>query len=148
MMDILLKFPERLADLMEERDLTPMTLSKLANINYSTVTRYLNGARLPSFETFIRLLEIFGCSADYMIGLQNDPMFAMQFLPAPPFYERFAYLLKEKRISQYALHKLTGFSYDNFNKWLKGTTSPYLDNLVKLAKAFDCCVDSLLGRIE
>lgn len=45
-------------------------------------------------------------------------------------------------------HDLTGFSYDNFNKWLKGITSPYIDNLIRLAEAFDCSVDYLLGRIE
>ena len=43
--------------------------------------------------------------------------------------------------------KKFSLSYDNFNKWLKGVTSPYMDNLLKLSQAFDCSVDYLIGRV-
>lgn len=145
-MDILSKMPERLAELMSERNLTPLTLGNKIGVTRNTITRYLQGVRLPSFQTFVKLIEVFNCSADFLIGLVDYPPENVTYRPVPPFSERFRAIMQEYGISQYALYHKTKLSYDDFNKWLKGTTSPYVDNLVKLATAFDCSVDYLIGR--
>ncbi len=146
-MEILSKLPERLKELMFENQITPLDLANKIGVNRTTITRYLAGIRLPSFSCFVKLLEEFDCSADFLIGLVDHVSESIVFHPVPPFCERFRALMKERGMSQYALHYKTGFSYDNFNKWLKGITSPFVDNLVKLAKAFDCSVDYLIGRV-
>ena len=146
-MDILSKLSERLLELMSERNFKPVDLANRIGISRNTVTRYLQGARLPSFATFIKMLDVFSCSADFLIGLTDYPSTGVSYRSVKPFSQRFQQLLAERKISQYALRKITGFSYDNFNQWLKGNTRPYVDNLVKLAQAFDCSVDELLGRI-
>ena len=146
-MDILSKLPERLAELMAERELKPVSLANEIGISRNTITRYLQGVRLPSFENFVKLLDVFHCSADFLIGLTDNPSYNVVYKPVVCFATRFQTLLTERKISQYALHQQTHFSYDNFNSWLKGKTSPYVDNLVKLANAFACSVDELLGRI-
>jgi transcriptional regulator with XRE-family HTH domain len=56
--------------------------------------------------------------------------------------------MKEYGMTQYALHQKTNFSYDNFRKWLDGATEPYADSLERLAQAFDCSVDYLIGRVS
>lgn len=145
-MDILSKLPERLQELMLERNMNASDLAKLLNVKPSTTSRYLRGQTLPSFSYFVKMLEIFNCSADFLIGLTDYPPTNVNYLPVPPFSQRFKELLNEYKMSQYALHHKTGFSYDNFNKWLKGITSPYLDNLVKLADVFDCSIDVLIGH--
>ena len=146
-MDILSKLSERLAELMEEHNFTPVALAKQIGVTRNTITRYLAGTRMPSFPTFIQLLEVLHCSADFLIGRTDYTEANVVFHPVPPFSIRFRAILDEYRMSQYALHKKTNFSYDNFNKWLKGVTCPYVDNLIKLADAFDCSVDYLIGRI-
>ncbi len=147
-MDILSKLPDRLQELMLQRDMNASDLAKKIGVESSTVCRYLNGERLPSFSYFIKLLEEFDCSADFLIGLVEYPAQDVKFLSVPPFSVRFRYLLTERKMSQYILHKKTNLSYDNFNKWLKGKSSPFLDNLLKLAEAFDCSVDYLIGRVK
>ena len=144
-MDILSKVQERIKELMAERNFNVTKLSKELAVNPSTVSRYVRGISLPTYGQFVKLLEIFNCSADYLLGL-TDVDVMDTWSEVPPFSTRFRALLDKYQLSQYALHKKTGFSYDNFNKWLKGIRSPYLDNLVKLAQAFDCSVDYLIGH--
>ena len=147
-MDILSKLPERLKELMFELQIKPTALAKALGVKPSTLYRYLNGERAPTFENFIKLVEYFHCSADFLLGLSEYPQSDFHYKKAPPFCERFGYLLNSYKISQYALHHKTNFSYDNFNKWLHGVTSPYADNLIRLANALDCSVDYLLGRTD
>ena len=147
-MDILSKLPDRLQELMLQRDINASGLAEKIGVESSTICRYLNGERLPSFSYFVKLLEEFDCSADFLIGLVEYPAQDVKFLSVPPFSVRFRYLLTERKMSQYMLHKKTNLSYDNFNKWLKGKSSPFLDNLLKLAEAFDCSVDYLIGRVK
>ena len=114
---------------------------------WDTVSRYVRGVSLPTYGQFVKLLEIFNCSADYLLGITDVDVVDGAWREVPTFDVRFRALLQEYNLSQYALHKKTGFSYDNFNKWIKGIRSPYLDNLIRLAKAFECSVDYLIGRI-
>ena len=143
-MDILSKLSERLADLMEEHNFKPVELAEKIGVTRNTITRYLSGIRMPSFPTFVQLLDVLQCSADFLIGRTDYIEENVTYSIVPPFSERFRALLTEYNMSQYALHKKTNFSYDNFNKWLKGITCPYVDNLVKLADAFECSVDYLI----
>lgn len=147
-MDILSKLSERIKELMFERSVKTAELAKQLNVKPSTLYRYLNGERTPTFQNFIKLLEYFNCSADFLLGLTDYSPTNVTYRPTPAFSARFRYLLDAHRVTQYALHKKTNLSYDNFNKWLHGTTSPYADNLIKLAKAFDCTVDYLIGRTD
>ena len=147
-MDILSKLPDRLQELMLQRDMNASDLAKQLGVEVSTVSRYMKGERLPSFSYFVNLLETFDCSADFLIGLVEYPPSGAKFLSVPPFNERFRWLLDKYKMSQYALHKKTNLSYDNFNKWLKGKSRPFLDNLLKLSQAFECSVDYLIGRVN
>jgi len=146
-MDILAKVQERIKELMAERGMNVTKLAAALGVNPSTVSRYVRGVSLPTYGQFVKLLEIFNCSADYFLGITDVDVVDGAWREVPTFDVRFRALLQEYNLSQYALHKKTGFSYDNFNKWLKGIRSPYLDNLVRLAKAFECSVDYLIGRI-
>ncbi len=146
-MDILSKFSDRLQELMLQQNKNASNLAKELGVEPSTITRYLKGERLPSFSYFIKLLETFDCSADFLIGLTEYPPVGVTYRTPPLFSERFQALLNEQKMSQYALHQKTNLSYDNFQKWLNGKTCPFLDNLVKLAEAFDCSIDYLIGRV-
>ena len=146
-MGILSKLPEQLSELMKESNFTPLILAERIGVTRNAITRYLSGARLPSFSVFVKLVETFNCSADFLLGLIEYPPTNVQFHSIPPFSRRFRALLDSYKMSQYALHQKTNLSYDNFNKWLKGITSPYIDNLIKLSQAFDCSVDYLIGHV-
>ncbi len=147
-MDILSKLPERLNEVMFEKNLTPAEFAKQVGVDRNTITRYLQGVRLPSFKNFIKMLEVLNCSADFLVGLIDFPPANLVFHPIPPFQERFKELLQTFNFSQFKLYNKTKLSYDDYNRWLKGVSVPYVDSLVKLAQAFECSVDFILGRIR
>lgn len=65
------KFAERLKELRMENDLSQNELAKRLNISVACVNRWENGLRVPNIDSLIALCEYFGCSADYLIGLEN-----------------------------------------------------------------------------
>ena len=78
-MDILSKMPERLKELMFDKGINAPTLAKAINVKSNTVTRYIQGVRLPKFETFIVLVDYFHCSADFLLGLTDNPQYEDSF---------------------------------------------------------------------
>ncbi|MBQ3505363.1 MAG: helix-turn-helix domain-containing protein [Clostridia bacterium] len=142
------KFIERLKELMEDNGLKPLGLAEKMGVNRNTITNYLSSARRPSFKNFVKLLDIFNCSADFLLGLVAFETTDVVYHTVPPFCQRFHSIMKEYGMTQYALHQKTNFSYDNFRKWLDGAAEPYADSLERLAQAFDCSVDYLIGRVS
>lgn len=147
-MEILSKLSKQLEELMFDKGIKAPALAEQVNVKSNAITRYLRGVHLPRFEIFIALVDFFHCSADFLLGLSDDPQYERTYLPTPPFCESFRSALDKHNISQYALQKKTEISWANFHHWLNGTRSPYPDSLVRLAVAIDCTVDDLLGRIK
>ncbi len=144
-MDILSKLPERLKELMFDKGINAPILAADLQLRSSTVTRYLQGVRLPKFEAFVKMIEYFNCSADYLLGVIDFPR-PQTFNPVPPFAAQFRAAMEKCGVSQYALQKRTGITWSNFHKWLNGLALPYVDSLVKLSEGLECSVDYLLGR--
>lgn len=145
-MNILSKLSQRLKILMLDRGVNAPKLAETLGIGSNTITRYLQGVGTPNFEIFIKLVEYFHCSADFLLGAEEQPFYTKDFLPLPKFAQHFREVMAECNITQYALHKKTGISWNNFHKWLKGERLPYANSLLKLASAMGCSVDVLLGR--
>ncbi len=146
-MEILSNLPERLQELMLDRGVNASQLAKELGVSQSTINRYLEGIRVPNFNTLISLVEYFDCSADFLLGLGNYPKRENQvFKKTPPFSLQFRKAMQDCGVSQYALQKKTNLSWSNFNDWLHGRSRPFSDSLVKLARGLDCSIDFLLGR--
>lgn len=64
-------FCERLKELRLEKNLSTMTLGKILQVNQSTITRWENGAIIPSIENLYNIAVYFGVSSDYLIGLED-----------------------------------------------------------------------------
>lgn len=144
-MDILSKISERLKDLMNEGELNIPELEKRTGISVSVISRILACERMPSYKTFIKLVEFFNCSADYLVG-KSEIWNEQTFKPCPPFKEQFNFLLKYFKISKYKLEKETGLKEITVNRWHKGKYDPTVEHIVALAKYFDCSLDFILGR--
>lgn len=94
------------------------------------------------------LVDYFHCSADFLLGLSDEPHYEENYLPTPPFKDSFRAALGENKTTQYAVQKKSNISWANFHYWLNGIRLPYLDSLIKLANAMDCSIDCLLGRVK
>lgn len=64
-------FVNRIKELRTEKGLKQGDLAVLLNVTKATVSKYELGQRDIGSETIGRLCEIFGCTADYLLGLSD-----------------------------------------------------------------------------
>lgn len=64
-------FGERIRRLRKERRLKQEQVAVALQVNRKAVSHYENDIREPSFETLVRLSELFHVSADYLLGMQT-----------------------------------------------------------------------------
>lgn len=146
-MDILSNISERLKDLMDEKELNISALAKLTRLSAAVISRILSCERMPSYKTFITIIDFFGCTADYLIG-KTESWDETAFKQCPPFNKQLEFLLEKFEISKYKLEKDTGLKEETVNRWHKGIYDPSLEHIVKLANHFERSVDYILGRTD
>ncbi len=144
-MENLSKLPERLKELMEEAEVNAPKLAKIIDIDHSAISKFLNGERLPSATTLVKLADFFHCTTDYILGV-SDILDERTFKRRPPFSEQLLFLLSYFKTSKYRIEKSTGISEITVNNWQKGKYEPTVESLIKLSKHFNCSVDFILGR--
>lgn len=70
-MNVKNKFPERLKELREDKNLSQLGLAKELNISDACINRWEKGIRTPNIDSIIILCYYFNCTADYIIGLED-----------------------------------------------------------------------------
>lgn len=51
-------------------------------------------------------------------------------------------------ITKYRLQKLSGVPESAIYNWQNGVFKPKIDNIIRIAKALDCSVDFVIGRVK
>lgn len=64
-------FIRRLVELMEEKDMSQIELSRLVGTTNVTISRYISGERKPRIEIVGKIAEVLGCSVDYLLGISD-----------------------------------------------------------------------------
>ena len=139
-------FVERLNEMMDYANLNAPALTKIIGCGHYTIERYLTG-QSPSLDIVVKLADYFQCSTDFLLGLADDYV-TETYLPVPPFSERLPQLLSHFKITAYRLQKLTGIAESAMDFWKKGIRTPTLDSIIRIAKALDCPVDFVIGRVK
>lgn len=139
------KFAENLSGFIAEKGMTYTAFGKAVGVSACRITEYIRNDKLPTVKTLLKIADYFGCSTDYLLGL--DPYAELTFKPCPPFCERLTYLKTQypDRTAQ-EIYTDAGISQSRYYDWLSGKRQPSVENLLKLAKHLDCRIDYLLGR--
>lgn len=66
-------FPMRLTSLMAERNINQPQLADVLGVRRQTISNYANGQSSPDWETLVKIALFFNVSADYLLGLREDP---------------------------------------------------------------------------
>ncbi|MBR5094675.1 MAG: helix-turn-helix transcriptional regulator [Oscillospiraceae bacterium] len=66
-------YRERLRDLREDRDLSQAEVGALLHKSQQGYSHIENGRAELKIEDLVVLCKFYGVSADYLIGLSNDP---------------------------------------------------------------------------
>ena len=139
------KFAERLSWLMFEKNLSSKELTDNLDCGHTTINRYLKGNRLPKTDLVIKIADYFNCTADFLLGLEEES-YSHSFRPCPPFNEHFAKVLEKYKKKPDELHEETKIPLSSIYYWLGGDYLPTIDKVVLISETLDCSVDYLLGR--
>jgi len=71
MKDIKEIFKDRLIELMQEKGLNTISLGKETGIPSSSISNWIQMRRTVNVESVIILASFFGCTTDYLLGLEN-----------------------------------------------------------------------------
>ena len=140
------KFGETLSELLQERGISVKKLAEETGIRKSNIYYYMRGERLPSVQSVVALADFFGCSVDFLLGLEEINA-SETYKECPSFSERIEFLLEYFGISTYKVYTQANISKARFFDWKRGKHEPALDNIIRLAEVFDCSVDFVLGRV-
>lgn len=64
---------DRLKEVREARGLTQSELADLIKGKQQQIAYYENKDRYPRTDTLVKLVNVLGCSADYLLGLSEKP---------------------------------------------------------------------------
>lgn len=137
-------FSQNLSDLLFDNILSVKTFSEKLGFNLSECYKYLRKEYLPCLANIIKIADYFECSIDYLLGLEEANN--LKFSQTPPFDRTFGKLLEDKNLTRYQLNKHTKISNSRIDDCYHGRRLPSIDNLIILAKYFDCSIDTLLAR--
>lgn len=144
-MSILADLSETLKELMDLRNLTESMIAEGSGIPVSCISQYKCGIQAPYLDTLIKLADYLQCSVDYLLG-RSDDCFHRTYKPCPPFSQRLEELRKKYHYTSKYIYSREGISKSSYYGWRRGDNLPTLENLVALAKIFDCSIDELIGR--
>ena len=64
---------DRIKELREQTGMSARKFAEIIGIKYTTYYGYENGTREPGSQTVTKICNYFGCTADYVLGLSDDP---------------------------------------------------------------------------
>ena len=65
-------FGQRIRRLREEKDYSQEQVAAVLNVNRKAVSHYENDLREPSFETLVKLAQLYRVRTDYLLGVDNS----------------------------------------------------------------------------
>ncbi len=68
-----MKYVRRIRDLREDNDKTQKEIAELLGTSQTMYARYERGANELPIHHLIKLCEVYGVSADYILGLSDCP---------------------------------------------------------------------------
>lgn len=68
MKDVNMIFSKKLAEAIKDSDYNYAKLAKALDISKATMSMYVHGKALPSLETFSKICDLLGESADFLLG--------------------------------------------------------------------------------
>ncbi len=137
--NIVVSFKNSLYEIMAERAISIVELSKEINADPSTLYKIFNTPRDVKLKTIMKLADYFKCSLEYLCGKTHE---YVQYEPRPyvPFGVRIKEIIGEYGLIPYAFFSQIGLTPSKYYYWLSGG-EPMLSGLEAMAKNLDIVED-------
>lgn len=140
------KFAEILKDIIIDKNLNDSDIAKESGVSATQIGKYKKGV-IPTLDVAIRLASYFGCSLDYLFGINDErkTKYVGCNYDISNFVFRYENLLKENNITHWKFSKSCNLSESSLRRWKKGDI-PSIQNLMIIAKELSSSIDYLVGR--
>lgn len=145
----MMNFVERVRFLSNMYDYSQTDIANGTGISKNQISKYVSGIYLPTLKNALKLSKFFDCSLDYLFGIENIPNKYNAPLGEPifdVFLERLEKLTLDN--SLLSICKEFNLTRNSFYEWKYKRTFPTMENLIKLALAFDVSIEFLIGRTD
>jgi len=132
-------FSTRVSVLLDKSNLTQKQLAEKIGIRPQTFNGYMTSYRDVPVEVVISVAKHFEVSADYLLGLSNDPRSKNLF----PVESRLAYILENKNKDISWLSKNTEIDEETLSEYTRSASLMPLSHADSIAKALECKIDDL-----
>lgn len=90
-------FRERLAEILKERGMEQKKLAEMVGVSSKAISAYVRGKADPSLEKFAKIAEALDVSADYLLGLSDEPKPLKQTNNGEPYADEIRTIRKAYR---------------------------------------------------
>lgn len=154
-------FIERLNNELQKREISQNKLATYTNLSPSLITRYLNGERIPSDNSIVKVAYFLKLNPEYLKGESDDKnppkdlkkqydkvIFEEENTADLPTYAyRLAELIEENDdINKTGLAKIINLSINSVSNYTRGTREPNIKTLITICDYFNVSIDYLVGR--
>ena len=136
------EFQERLQELLYEKDLNRLQLSKKVGISFETINGYFNKNLYPNLTIALKLSNFFECSLHYLLGLTDE--YTNNDTNNLSFIDTLKTLMQDNNLSIGTLMKNLNMSEANYYRWKNNKSTPSTQSLIAIAKYFDVSIDYLV----
>ena len=137
-------FSERLRDLLKSHKINRSDFSRGIQRSLPSISHYITEDTRPTVDAVIRMCEIFGVSADFLVlGRENRGLLPLN-ADTSSFADRLARAIKYKGIRKNELARKINRSPQAITRYIQGTSIPAFDVLARIAENLTVSLDYLL----
>lgn len=133
----------RLKKAREENRLLQKDVASKIGISHNTISQYENDVRKPDPDTLAKFADLFGVSADWLLGRESKAE-----LGSLKLGERLKLVRSNKKLTQEELSNKLGIHRSTYAGYESGHREPDINTLQKLADFFEVSIDYLSGRTD
>ena len=132
---------------MDELNITYTSLTVLLGISQANISRKMLGERKFTAKDIAKLVEIFGCPAEYLMARDDGIVVTPSNRGKTPF-KNLAKELEKRNMTYTALGKLMGLSHQSISEKMHGKKRFTEKDWAKLSEILNCPVEYLMQRDE
>lgn len=142
-------FSKRIKELMREENISVNALSEELKIERKSIFLWRSGRYYPKYDALIKLIYHFEVSAEYLLGLSDQPRQVLKREKRIDFEQKFKLRLvkfmDENECTMYKMAKDLGIGQTVFKRWVAKGAIPEVSNLIKLSVLTGETIEYFLG---
>lgn len=136
----------RITSERERLGLTQAELASKVNVSQKSISKYERSERRPTYETLMKMADLFGVSVDYLLGKSNDKNSTVKSNSVSiSSAEALKKCVQRTGLSYPEISKRLGISQDLLEDYMSGSIAPPYNILISLSDICEVSTDCLLG---